>query len=71
MRLLGFLLAALGLVALVHGGPGSNGQRTLIDIRPFKVTATEPTHIPIAPIVGGIALIGGVILLALPRKRPA
>jgi hypothetical protein len=69
MKLIGFVLVVLGVLALVYGGISYNRQRTVLDIGPFKATATEQKNIPLSPIVGGIALLGGIILLVVPRKR--
>ena len=71
MKLIGFVLVVLGILALVYGGISYNRQRTIIDVGPFKATATEQKNIPLSPIVGGIALLGGIILLVVPRKRLA
>jgi hypothetical protein len=69
MKPIGFVLVVLGVLALVYGGISYNRQRTVLDIGPFKATATEQKNIPLSPIVGGIALLGGILLLVVPRKR--
>jgi Na+-transporting methylmalonyl-CoA/oxaloacetate decarboxylase gamma subunit len=71
MKVLGFVLAVLGILALVYGGISYNRQRTVLDVGPFKATATEQKNIPLSPIAGVIALAGGIILLTVPRKRLA
>ncbi len=69
MKAIGFVLVVLGVLALVYGGISYNRERTVLDVGPFKATATEQKNIPLSPIVGGIALIGGILLLIVPRKR--
>ena len=69
MKILGFILVVFGVLALVYGGISYNRQRTVIDVGSFKATATEQKNVPLSPIVGGIALLGGVLLLVVPRKR--
>ena len=71
MKIFGFVLLVLGLLALLYGGISYNRQKTIIDVGPFKATATEQKNVPLSPIVGGIALLGGIILLLVPRKRLA
>jgi hypothetical protein len=71
MKLLGFVLVVCGILALAYGGISYNRQRTVIDVGSFKATATEQKNIPLSPIVGGIALISGIVLLMVPRKRVA
>jgi hypothetical protein len=70
MKIVGFVLVVLGLLVLIYGGISYNKHRTVIDVGAFKATATERKNIPLSPIVGGIALLGGVILLVVPKKRP-
>jgi len=69
MKIFGFVLVVLGVLALVFGGISYNRQRTVLDVGPFKATATEQKNVPFSPILGGIALLGGVLLLVVPRKR--
>jgi len=71
MKILGFLLVAFGALALIYGGISYNRERSFLDVGPFRATATEQKNVPLSPIVGGIALLGGVLLLVVPRKRPA
>ena len=71
MKVIGFVLVILGVLVLVYGGVTYSRQRTVLDVGPFKATATEQRNIPLSPIIGGIALISGIVLLAVPRKRTA
>jgi hypothetical protein len=71
MKIIGFVLLVLGVLALLYGGISYNRERTVLDVGPFKATATEQKNVPLSPIVGGIALLSGILLLAIPRKRLA
>ncbi len=71
MKALGFVLLVLGILALVYGGISYSRQRTVIDMGPIQATATEQHNIPLSPIVGGVAIIGGLLLLLVPRRRMA
>ncbi len=68
MKILGFLLVVLGALVLIYGGISYNRTRTVLDVGPFKATATEQKNVPFSPIIGGIALLGGILLLVVPRK---
>ena len=68
MKIFGLVLVLLGIVALVYG---VTRQRTILEVGPLKATATEQKSMPLSPFVGGIALISGMVLLALPRRRLA
>jgi len=69
MKIIGIVLIVLGALALAYGGISYNRQRTIIDVGDFKATATEHKSIPLSPVAGGIALVGGIILLVVSRKR--
>lgn len=66
---MGFILVVLGILALVYGGITYNRERTVIDLGPIKATATEQRNIPFSPIVGGIAIVGGLVMLMATRRR--
>lgn len=69
MKPMGFILVVLGVLALVYGGITYNRERTVFDVGPIKATATEQHNVPFSPIVGGIAIVGGLLLLVVPRRR--
>ncbi|MBA2260276.1 MAG: DUF3185 domain-containing protein [Acidobacteria bacterium] len=70
MRIAGMVLIIIGLVGLLWGGVSWTDEKTVVDIGPFEATAKERKTIPIPPIVGGIAVVAGIVLLVVPgRKR--
>ena len=68
-RIVGSVLVVLGIVALVWGGVFWTDRDTVIDAGPLQVTTEEREGLPLPPIVGVIALIGGVVLLVVPSRR--
>lgn len=69
MKLIGIALVIIGIFALVYGGIQYKDEKTVIEVGEFKATATEQKTIPLSPIVGVIALIGGVALLVVDKRR--
>jgi hypothetical protein len=69
VKILGLALVVLGIVGLVYGGIGYNRQTTILDVGGIKATATEHKTIPLAPVAGGLALVGGLALLVVPKRR--
>jgi hypothetical protein len=66
----GVLLIVLGLAALVYQGVSYTSRETVIDIGPVHATADRERTLPIPPVVGIVAVAGGVALLvAGARKR--
>ena len=69
MKTLGFAAVILGILALIYGGITYSRERTVLDFGALRATATEQHNIPISPIVGGIAIVGGLLLLLAPQRR--
>ena len=69
MKLLAVALVVLGLVALIYGGVSYSRQKTVIEVAGLKATTTERRTIPLPPIVGAVALAGGVALLVIGKRR--
>ena len=70
-RAAGFLLLVIGFVALLAGGISWNQTKTIVDIGPLQATTQERKTIPMSPVLGVIAVVGGIVLLAVPSKRRA
>jgi hypothetical protein len=62
--LAGILLIVLGVIALAYQGINYTTRKKVLDVGPIQATKEEHKTIPLPPIVGGIALIGGIALLA-------
>lgn len=69
MKNLALLLIACGVGAIVLGVVGFDRDKTVIDIGGLKATATEHKSFPAAPTVGVIAIVGGLALLLVSRRR--
>ena len=65
----GILLIVFGVLALAHQGITYTTQKKVLDIGPIQATKQEHKTIPLPPIVGGIAMIGGVVLLIAGSKN--
>jgi hypothetical protein len=60
---IGIVLIAVGLVSLAYQGITYTSRETVLDLGPIKATADRQKTIPMPPILGGLALAGGVTLL--------
>jgi hypothetical protein len=69
VKLIAFVLLALGVASLIFGGIGYDRQKTLFKIGDMEATATEHRSFPIAPAVGVIALLAGTALLVIDRRN--
>ena len=69
MMIVAFVLMALGIVALAYQGITYVTRAEVVDLGPLHLTTERTRHIPLPPIVGGIALISGIALLFVERRR--
>jgi uncharacterized membrane protein len=68
--IIGVALVALGLIALAYQGITYTSRETVVDLGPIKATADRQRTIPLPPILGGLALAGGVaVLIGSARTR--
>lgn len=66
--LLGVILIVLGALALAYQGITYTTHKKVLDIGPLQATKEQHKTIPLPPIVGAIAIIGGIVLLVAGRK---
>lgn len=72
MRTLGFVLATIGLVMLLIRGINVVTKKKVLNVGPVEVNKEVSHPVQWSPIVGGVLLVGGIILVAVSRKeRPA
>jgi uncharacterized membrane protein len=70
LMIIGIVLVALGLIALAYQGITYASRETIVDLGPIKATADRQRTIPLPPILGGLALAGGVaVLIGSARSR--
>jgi len=66
---LGILLALLGVLALAYQGFNYTRQEKVFDVGPIHATAERHERVSIPPLLGRLALLGGVALLVVGAKR--
>lgn len=66
---LAVILIVLGIVALAYQGITYKTTEKAIDLGPIQVTAEKTHTIPLPPILGGIALVGGILLLITSGRK--
>jgi uncharacterized membrane protein len=67
--LIGIVLIILGVVAFAYQGITYTSRKKIIDIGPFQATAKTEKTIPLSPLLGGFALVGGVVLVIIGVKK--
>ena len=62
-------LIVLGLVGLAWGGFTYKTRETVVDIGPIHATSEKTHDVPVPPIAGALALVGGIVLVAVGPKE--
>ena len=67
--IVGIILIVIGIIALAYGGFTYTKREKVIDAGPLKVSADRERTIPFPPMLGGICLVGGIVLVLVGNKR--
>lgn len=67
--LLGIALLIVGVLALAYQGFSYTVPKKEIDLGPLQVTKEERHTVPLPPILGALALIGGIVVLVMDRRE--
>ena len=67
-QVIGILLIVFGLVSLLWGGISWTREETVLDLGPIEAKTRERETIPMPPVIGGLMLAGGVVLLLVKSK---
>jgi len=65
----GLALIVLGLAALAYQGFTYTSRETVVDIGPIHATADRERTVPLPPIFGIVAVIGGVVLVVAGSRQ--
>jgi len=65
----GILLIVLGGLVLAYQGFNYTHQEKVIDIGPIHATAEEQKHVSIPPILGALALVGGIVMVVVGARK--
>ena len=63
--LVGILLIIVGALVLAYQGINYTRHKDVLDVGSVHVTREEHERIPLPPILGGLALVGGVVLVVM------
>jgi len=66
---IGVILIVIGIVALAYQGITYTTREKVVDLGPLKVEAKRERTIPWPPVVGVIALVGGIVLVAVSARK--
>ena len=67
--LTGIILIVIGIVAFAYQGITYTTREKVVDLGPIQETADKTKTLPLPPIVGAVALAGGIVLLVMGNKK--
>jgi hypothetical protein len=67
--IVGIALVAIGVIALAYGGITYTKKEKVLDIGPLEATTERRETIPLPPLLGGLSLAGGIVLIVVGARR--
>jgi hypothetical protein len=67
--IIGIILIVIGVVGFALGGFSFTREEEVLDVGPVEATAEDKETVPIPPLLAGLALVGGIVLLAASARR--
>jgi drug/metabolite transporter (DMT)-like permease len=68
VAVLAIILIVIGVIALAYGGFNFTIREEVAEIGPLKVEKNKTHSVPLSPVLGVLALVGGVTLLVVGRR---
>ena len=69
ISLIGIVLIVLGGIALAYQGFNYTHQEKVLDLGPIHATAEKQEHVSVPPVLGGLVLVAGIVLLIYGNKK--
>ena len=67
--LVGIVLIIIGVAALVFGGFSFTTTEKVAEVGPLKLEKENTRSFPLPPVLGGLALVGGIVLLVVGARQ--
>ena len=67
--LIGIILIVLGTIGLIYGGITYTSKKDVVDFGSVKIKTESKEQIPLSPILGGTAVVAGIVLVIVGRRR--
>lgn len=69
ITLIGIALIVLGVVAFAYQGITYTTRENVINLGPLQASVDTKKTIPLSPVLGGLALVGGIVLVVVGTKK--
>jgi hypothetical protein len=68
VAVLAIILIVIGVIALAYGGFSFTTREKVAEVGPLKIEKNKIRSVPLSPVLGVLALVGGVALLVVGRR---
>lgn len=68
LKIMGVILIVLGICGLIWGGFSYTTRKTVVDVGPIQATTRRHHTVPISPVAGAVAIVGGIAVIALGKR---
>lgn len=65
----GALLILAGIIMFSIGGFSFKSKERVADVGPIEVTAERERSVPLPPILAGLAIVGGLVMIVASSRR--
>ena len=69
LMIVGILLIGIGVIALAYGGFSFTTSEKVAEVGPLKIEKDKTRSVPLPPVLGGLALVGGIVLVVVGARR--
>ncbi len=69
LMLMGIVLIVIGVVALAYGGFSFTTSEKVAEVGPLKIEKDKTRSVPLSPALGGLALVGGIVLVVVGARK--
>ena len=70
-RWIGIVLIVIGIVSLAFGGITYTKKEEVVDVGPLRAKVETKERVPLPPVLGVTALVGGIVLVIVGNRRRA
>ena len=68
-RTIGIVLIVIGIVMMIYTGFNYVTTEKVVDLGPLQINKEENHPVQWSPIIGGLLLVGGIVLLAVNKTK--
>jgi hypothetical protein len=68
LKILGIILIVLGIISFAYQGITYTTKEKVLDVGPIEATAEKKKTIPLPPILGGLLIVGGIVVLVAGKR---